>query len=70
MRSFSTPYASSSLYHASLSLIRLLYQKKRRPQISTNHPTMRTGEISKVLSKEWQTMAKTEKQYYQDKAKK
>ncbi|KAF9506971.1 hypothetical protein BS47DRAFT_359774 [Hydnum rufescens UP504] len=48
----------------------LLYAKKRRPQISTNHPTMRTGEISKVLSKEWQTMNKGEKQYYQDKAKK
>lgn len=31
---------------------------------------MRTGEISKVLSKEWQGMPKGEKQYYQDKAKK
>ncbi|KAF8303102.1 hypothetical protein DL93DRAFT_458641 [Clavulina sp. PMI_390] len=48
----------------------LLYAKKRRPQISTNHPTMRTGEISKVLSKEWQNMPKSDKQYYQDRAKK
>ncbi|KDQ17501.1 hypothetical protein BOTBODRAFT_575815 [Botryobasidium botryosum FD-172 SS1] len=36
----------------------LLYAKKRRPEISADNPTMRTGEISKILSREWQNMDK------------
>ena len=34
----------------------MIFARKRRPQISAANQMMRTGDISKILSKEWNTM--------------
>ncbi|KAG8727570.1 hypothetical protein FRC12_022396 [Ceratobasidium sp. 428] len=52
----------------------MIFARKRRPmlssKVSSEQPTMRTGEISKILSKEWSEMPKEDKQFYLDQAKK
>ncbi|KAG9074841.1 hypothetical protein FRC06_010427, partial [Ceratobasidium sp. 370] len=54
----------------------MIFARKRRPmlssKVSSEQPTMRTGEISKILSKEWSEMPKAceDKQFYLDQAKK
>ncbi|TFK33739.1 hypothetical protein BDQ12DRAFT_690688 [Crucibulum laeve] len=47
----------------------MIFARRRRPQVSAENQSMRTGEISKILSKEWTTMQPTEKQFYLDQAK-
>lgn len=47
----------------------MIFARKRRPQVSAQNQAMRTGEISKLLSKEWSSMPASEKQYYQEQAK-
>lgn len=34
----------------------MIFARKRRPQISAANQMMRTGDISKILSKEWNSM--------------
>ena len=34
----------------------MIFARKRRPQISAANQMMRTGDVSKILSKEWNTM--------------
>lgn len=34
----------------------MIFARRRRPQVSAENQTMRTGEISKILSKEWNAM--------------
>ena len=34
----------------------MIFARKRRPQISAANQMMRTGDVSKVLSKEWNSM--------------
>jgi len=34
----------------------MVFARRRRPQVSAENQSMRTGEISKLLSKEWTTM--------------
>lgn len=34
----------------------MIFARKRRPQISAANQMMRTGDISKILSREWNTM--------------
>lgn len=34
----------------------MIFARKRRPQVSAANQMMRTGEISKLLSREWNTM--------------
>lgn len=34
----------------------MIFARRRRPQISAENQMMRTGEISKILSKEWTSM--------------
>ena len=34
----------------------MIFARRRRPQVSAQNQTMRTGEISKILSKEWNAM--------------
>ncbi|KAI0089784.1 hypothetical protein BDY19DRAFT_992748 [Irpex rosettiformis] len=48
----------------------MIFARKRRPQISAANQMMRTGDISKILSKEWNTMEMSEKKFYLDQAKK
>ncbi|KAF7760309.1 transcriptional regulator family: HMG [Agaricus bisporus var. burnettii] len=47
----------------------MIFARRRRPQVSSENQSMRTGEISKLLSKEWTTMPMSEKQFYLDQAK-
>lgn len=47
----------------------MIFARRRRPQVSAANQSMRTGEISKILSKEWNSMQSIEKQFYQDQAK-
>ncbi|KAJ2932963.1 hypothetical protein H1R20_g4125, partial [Candolleomyces eurysporus] len=47
----------------------MIFARRRRPQVSAENQAMRTGEISKLLSKEWSSMPQSEKQYYQEQAK-
>ncbi|KAF5309777.1 hypothetical protein D9611_013606 [Ephemerocybe angulata] len=47
----------------------MIFARRRRPQVSAENQAMRTGEISKLLSKEWSAMPSSEKQFYQDQAK-
>ncbi|KAF8902003.1 hypothetical protein CPB85DRAFT_1438844 [Mucidula mucida] len=47
----------------------MIFARRRRPQVSAENQSMRTGEISKILSKEWTTMSTTDKQFYLDQAK-
>ncbi|KAF7798197.1 hypothetical protein EIP86_009414 [Pleurotus ostreatoroseus] len=49
----------------------MIFARKRRPQISAANQMMRTGDISKILSKEWNSMdMQTDKKFYLDQAKK
>lgn len=34
----------------------MIYARRRRPQVSSENSTLRTGDISKILSKEWNAM--------------
>ncbi|KAF9457117.1 hypothetical protein BDZ94DRAFT_1302115 [Collybia nuda] len=47
----------------------MIFARRRRPQVSAENQAMRTGEISKILSKEWNAMQSGEKQFYQEQAK-
>ncbi|KAI6038545.1 hypothetical protein EDC04DRAFT_1951528 [Pisolithus marmoratus] len=47
----------------------MIFARRRRPQISAENQSMRTGEISKILSREWNSMDPPEKQFYLDQAK-
>ncbi|KZP32039.1 hypothetical protein FIBSPDRAFT_925446 [Athelia psychrophila] len=47
----------------------MIFARRRRPQVSTENQSMRTGEISKILSKEWNAMELADKQFYLDQAK-
>ncbi|GBE78778.1 hypothetical protein SCP_0116710 [Sparassis crispa] len=48
----------------------MIYARRRRPQISAANQMMRTGDISKILSKEWSSMDMSDKKFYLDQAKK
>ncbi|GJE89282.1 hypothetical protein PsYK624_053790 [Phanerochaete sordida] len=48
----------------------MIFARKRRPQISAANQMMRTGDISKILSKEWNAMEMSDKKFYLDQAKK
>ncbi|KAI0364932.1 hypothetical protein BV20DRAFT_811943 [Pilatotrama ljubarskyi] len=48
----------------------MIFARKRRPQISAANQMMRTGDVSKILSKEWNSMDMSEKKFYLDQAKK
>ncbi|KAK0469292.1 uncharacterized protein EV420DRAFT_21161 [Desarmillaria tabescens] len=48
----------------------MIFARLRRPQISAEDHSLRTGDISKILSKEWATMSFSDKEWYQDQAKK
>ncbi|KAI0075687.1 hypothetical protein K474DRAFT_1365005 [Panus rudis PR-1116 ss-1] len=48
----------------------MIFARRRRPQISAENQMMRTGEISKILSKEWTSMDMKDKKFYLDQAKK
>ncbi|KAJ7347882.1 hypothetical protein DFH08DRAFT_1001181 [Mycena albidolilacea] len=47
----------------------MIFARRRRPQVSAEHQSMRTGEISKILSTEWKAMLPSEKQFYLAQAK-
>jgi hypothetical protein len=34
----------------------MIFARKRRPEVAAENPALRTGEISKLLSKEWKTI--------------
>jgi hypothetical protein len=34
----------------------MIFARKRRPQVAGKNQSMRTGEVSKILSREWNTM--------------
>ncbi|GLB41387.1 putative HMG-box domain containing protein [Lyophyllum shimeji] len=46
----------------------MIFARRRRSQVSAENQALRTGEISKILSREWNTMQAAEKQFYQDQA--
>ncbi|KAI9062314.1 HMG-box [Trametes sanguinea] len=48
----------------------MIFARKRRPQISAANQMMRTGDVSKILSKEWNSMDMADKKFYLDQAKK
>ncbi|KAH7921504.1 hypothetical protein BV22DRAFT_1132212 [Leucogyrophana mollusca] len=47
----------------------MIFARRRRPQVSAENQSMRTGDISKILSREWNAMEMSEKQFYLDRAK-
>lgn len=47
----------------------MIFARRRRPQVSSENQALRTGEISKLLSKEWVSMPSNEKQFYLEQAK-
>ncbi|KIJ63993.1 hypothetical protein HYDPIDRAFT_154960 [Hydnomerulius pinastri MD-312] len=47
----------------------MIFARRRRPQVSAENQSMRTGEVSKILSREWNAMNLSEKQFYLDQAK-
>ncbi|TFY62072.1 hypothetical protein EVG20_g6837, partial [Dentipellis fragilis] len=47
----------------------MIFARRRRPQVSAENQMMRTGEISKILSKEWNSMDASDKQFYLNQAK-
>ncbi|KAF9526791.1 hypothetical protein CPB83DRAFT_447178 [Crepidotus variabilis] len=47
----------------------MIFARRRRPQVSAENQSMRTGEISKILSKEWVSMQASDKQFYLEQAK-
>ncbi|KAG8915301.1 hypothetical protein FRC01_003711 [Tulasnella sp. 417] len=48
----------------------MIYARRRRPEVSQDYPSLRTGEISKLLSKEWSEMSQAKKKTFLDLAKK
>jgi len=34
----------------------MIFARRRRPQVSAEHQSMRTGDVSKILSREWNAM--------------
>ncbi|KAG6907432.1 hypothetical protein DXG01_008897 [Tephrocybe rancida] len=46
----------------------MIFARRRRPQVSAENQAMRTGEISKILSKEWNNTETSKKQFYQEQA--
>ncbi|OAX37677.1 hypothetical protein K503DRAFT_771265 [Rhizopogon vinicolor AM-OR11-026] len=47
----------------------MIFARRRRPQVSAENQSMRTGDVSKILSREWNAMDLSEKQFYLDQAK-
>ncbi|KZV75269.1 hypothetical protein PENSPDRAFT_681230 [Peniophora sp. CONT] len=47
----------------------MIFARRRRPQVSAANQAMRTGEISKILSREWANMPMSEKEFFLDQAK-
>ncbi|KAJ7038378.1 hypothetical protein C8F04DRAFT_1255959 [Mycena alexandri] len=47
----------------------MIFARRRRPQVSAEHQSMRTGDISKILSQEWKAMSASDKQFYLTQAK-
>ncbi|KAF8132866.1 hypothetical protein EV363DRAFT_79713 [Boletus edulis] len=47
----------------------MIFARRRRPQVAAENQSMRTGEVSKILSREWNEMSMSEKQFYLDQAK-
>ncbi|KAF8547982.1 hypothetical protein OG21DRAFT_1489758 [Imleria badia] len=47
----------------------MIFARRRRPQVSAENQSMRTGEVSKILSREWNGMSLSDKQFYLDQAK-
>ncbi|KAF8190627.1 hypothetical protein K438DRAFT_913584 [Mycena galopus ATCC 62051] len=47
----------------------MIFARRRRPQISAENQSMRTGDISKILSQEWKTMLPSDKAFYLARAK-
>ncbi|TFK70868.1 hypothetical protein BDN72DRAFT_500026 [Pluteus cervinus] len=47
----------------------MIFARRRRPQVSSENSSLRTGDISKILSKEWNAMLTSDKQFYLDQAK-
>jgi hypothetical protein len=47
----------------------MIFARRRRPQVSSQNQSMRTGEISKILSREWVSMPPSDKQFYLEQAK-
>ncbi|EJT99140.1 hypothetical protein DACRYDRAFT_118397 [Dacryopinax primogenitus] len=47
----------------------MIWGRRRRPQLADQHPMLRTGDISKLMSDEWSSMPKEEKEHYQNMAK-
>ncbi|KAJ7240394.1 hypothetical protein B0H12DRAFT_1134685 [Mycena haematopus] len=37
----------------------MIFARRRRPQVSAENQSMRTGDISKILSQEWKAMLPT-----------
>ncbi|KAF9235084.1 hypothetical protein BU15DRAFT_51817, partial [Melanogaster broomeanus] len=47
----------------------MIFARRRRPQVSAENQSMRTGDVSKILSREWTGMSLSDKQFYLDQAK-
>ncbi|KAJ6483620.1 hypothetical protein C8R47DRAFT_566281 [Mycena vitilis] len=47
----------------------MIFARRRRPQVSAENQSMRTGDISKILSQEWKAMLPADKQFYLTQAK-
>ncbi|KAF7378070.1 HMG box domain-containing protein [Mycena sanguinolenta] len=47
----------------------MIFARRRRPQVSAENQSMRTGDISKILSQEWKAMAPSDKSFYLAQAK-
>ncbi|KAF9005012.1 high mobility group box domain-containing protein [Cyathus striatus] len=48
----------------------LIFARRRRRELGSIHGNLRTGQISKILAKEWKSMSKKQKRVYSRKAKK
>ncbi|KAF7373351.1 hypothetical protein MSAN_00544700 [Mycena sanguinolenta] len=42
----------------------MIFARSRRPQVSAENQSMRTGDVSKILSQEWKTMSPADRQAY------
>ncbi|KAF8205970.1 hypothetical protein K438DRAFT_1931773 [Mycena galopus ATCC 62051] len=47
----------------------MIFARRRRPQVSAENQSMRTGDISKILSQEWKAMLPGDKAFYLAQAK-
>ncbi|KAG1722401.1 uncharacterized protein EDB91DRAFT_1063931, partial [Suillus paluster] len=47
----------------------MIFARRRRPQVSAENQTMRTGDVHKILSREWNAIELSDKQSYLDQAK-